>query len=63
VLAAQRKKVLSRRTFTSSSFFSLSMRCESVEFSLNSQVIKIRCSYPAILAMRIPERNRNMRIP
>jgi len=36
VLAVYRKKVLSRRTFTSSSFFSLSRWCESVEFGMSN---------------------------
>jgi hypothetical protein len=36
VLAVYRKKVLSRRTFTSSSFFNFSRWCESVEFGMSS---------------------------
>jgi hypothetical protein len=36
VLAVYRKKVLSRRTFTSSSFFNLSRWCESVEFGISN---------------------------
>ena len=36
MLAVYRKKVLSRRTFTSSSFFNLSRWCESVEFGMSS---------------------------
>ena len=36
MLAVYRKKVLSRRTFTSSSFFNFSRWCESVEFGISS---------------------------